>query len=63
MRGEVVQLFPSRAEVELAWAEYQARALEMIADPRRLADRDFMEGYVRAEAHWKRLFNALDRRA
>lgn len=59
---KVIQLFPSKAEVNAAWRAFQGLALEMIEEPKLLTDRDFMERFARAEAEWKRLFNAMDRR-
>lgn len=52
---------PTKAEVNSAWRAFQKLALELMEDQKLLADRDFMERFARAEAHWKQLFNAMDR--
>jgi hypothetical protein len=42
-------------------AAFQSLQLEAIEDPKKLLDRDFFERLTRAEAEFKRLFNAMDR--
>jgi hypothetical protein len=61
MSAEVINLFPSQAEVDGAWGRYEALAREITDDPRRLIDREFMQRYWAAEDEAKRLFNARNR--
>jgi hypothetical protein len=52
---------PTKAQVNSAWLAFQSLQLEAIEDPKKLLDRDFFERLTRAEAEFKRLFNAMDR--
>lgn len=59
MSGKVLE-FKSPLGLDEAWERYQALAREAADDPRKLADREFMERFARAEREWKALFNARD---
>jgi hypothetical protein len=55
MSADIIPMVcPSR--LDEAWDEHCHFARKVIAEPQLLLDRRFMEGAVKAEARWKRLF-------